>query len=129
MNLEIGKQYNVTVVKILAVGAVVELDDKSTELIHISNIADCYVSDVADFVSVGREYVATCEEGVKKPIQLSLKPLRLESQKKSISKKPTERKVRYTKPEKYNNLDEMLASANSQYAEKQQLEIKRNRRR
>lgn len=79
MQLEIGKTYEVTVVDTLPVGAVVEMEDGKTELVHISNIADCYVRNVADFVSIGQKYVATCEEGLKRPIQLTFKPLRLES--------------------------------------------------
>lgn len=79
MQLEIGKTYKVTVVKTLPVGAVVKMEDNTTELVHISNIADCYVSNVSDFVQVGKTYFATCEEGEKRPIQLTFKPLRLKS--------------------------------------------------
>lgn len=79
MKLEIGKTYEVTVVKTLPVGAVVKMEDNTTELVHISNIADCYVSNVSDFVKVGQTYTATCEAGVKKPVQLTFKPLRLKS--------------------------------------------------
>ena len=79
MKLEVGKTYDVSVDRILPIGAVVRMEDGSTELIHISNIADCYVSDVANFVSVGKHYEATCEEGKTRPVQLSLIPLGLSS--------------------------------------------------
>ena len=36
-------------------GAFVLLDDGSTGLVHISEIADCYVKDVADFLKVGQQ--------------------------------------------------------------------------
>lgn len=125
MNLQIGNTYDVTVVKILPVGAVVRLEDGSTELVHISNIADCYISDVADFVSVGNEYVATCEEGNNRPIQLSFKPLGLKSQRVD-----SDERSNYHKPATKNaNLDEMIDSANSSYAEKQTYEKKRSQRR
>lgn len=121
MNLEIGRNYEVTVIKILPVGAVVELEDSSTELVHISNIADCYIADVADFVSVGEKYVATCEEGTKKPIQLSFRPLDLKSH-----RKPVDRKRVYTQSK---DIDELITSVNSTYADKQRSQDKRNKRR
>lgn len=120
MNLEIGKQYNVTVVKILSVGAIVELEDKTTELIHISNIANAYIEDVSHFVSVGKEYVATCEEGVNRPIQLTLKPLDLKSQR--IVPKKNFRKVQPV------CLDTMIDNANASFEEKSARYNKRNRR-
>lgn len=118
MNLEIGKTYEVTVVKILPVGAVVQLEDETTELVHISNIANSYISDVADFVSVGQKYVATCEEGKNRPIQLSFIPLDLKSQRKVPPKQAPSR-----------NIDDMLASANSHYVEKERSQMKRSKRR
>ena len=124
MNLEVGKQYNVTVVKVLPIGAVVELEDKSTELVHISNIADCFVADVADFVTVGNNYVATCEEGPKKPLQLTFKPLGLKSSKTGQYVKTTQDKKHISK-----NIDEMIADSNSYYAEKQRCYDKRGNRR
>lgn len=112
MNLEVGKKYEVTVVNIVPVGAVVELEDHSTELVHISNIADCYVSDVANFVQVGVKYTATCEEGKSKPIQLSFIPLGL----KPIVSKPSRRHAA--------NLDAMLENASNSYNEKKRLKEK-----
>ena len=73
MTLQPGATYNVTVVKILPYGAVVEMEDKSTQLVHISNISDKFVRDVADFVSVGRQYKVDCIEGKVKPLELSMK--------------------------------------------------------
>lgn len=80
MELTVGSNYGVTVKRILdKVGIIVEMEDKSTELIHISNIAPCYVADINHFVSVGDEYVARCEEGKDRPVQLTLKHLQLAS--------------------------------------------------
>lgn len=126
MNLEVGKQYNVTVIKTLPIGAVVKLEDESTELVHISNIADCYVADVADFVTVGQEYVATCEEGTTRPIQLTFKPLCLKSAEAETVKKPTYNK-RSSSPAK--SIDEMIADANASYEERQSRYNKRSNRR
>lgn len=77
--MENGKTYQVKVVKILPIGAVVEYVDEpgTTELIHISNIADCFIKDVSDFVTIGDIYTATCEAGKVKPLQLTLIPLGL----------------------------------------------------
>ena len=39
-------------------GAFVSLEDGSTGLVHISEIADCYVKEVSDFLKVGQEIKA-----------------------------------------------------------------------
>ena len=74
-----GNCYNVKVVKLVRFGAVVELVDNpgQTELVHISNIADCYVQDIADYVQVGDVYKSTCQVGKSRPIELSFIPLGL----------------------------------------------------
>lgn len=126
MNLEVGKQYNVTVTQILPVGAVVELEDKTTELVHISNIANCYIANIADFVSIGNQYVATCESGTKKPLVLSFKSLNL----KSTNYKPKPpRSSKLNNQPKHKSIDDMIADANLQYAGKQTKYEKRNKRR
>ena len=77
MNLVAGNTYTVTVIRIESFGAVVELEDKTTSLIHISNIADRFVKSVGDYLSVGDTYEATAIEGKVKPIELTLAPLGL----------------------------------------------------
>lgn len=119
MNLEIGKDYNVTAVKLLPAGVLVELEDKTTQLVHISNVADCYVTDVADFVSVGKQYSARCEVGNTRPVQLTFKHLGLTSQRTPLRQKPK----RATKC-----LDTMINAANSSFEEKNRRYNKRNRR-
>lgn len=79
MELQIGKKYKVTVSKIIKVGAIVEMEDGSTELIHISNISNDYVANIEDFVTVGSAYEATCQAGKTKSIELTLRPLNLKS--------------------------------------------------
>lgn len=75
-----GEKYQVTVESILPIGVVVRMPDNSTELIHISQIASCFVDSVENFVSVGEVYEAEVVEGQgKKPIQLSLKHLGLKN--------------------------------------------------
>lgn len=120
MKLQVGQKYDVVVVKILDFGAVVEMEDKSTELIHISNIADEYIADVCEYVSVGEHYSAVCQSGKHKEFELSLKHLGLKSQKA----KPYKQSSRLTK----DNLDDMIESANRTYAEKEQTRAKHNRK-
>lgn len=53
MAVEIGSVYEGTVVKLLKYGAIVRLPDGTSGLVHISEIADTFVHDVADFVREG----------------------------------------------------------------------------
>lgn len=100
-----GEKYQVTVESILPIGAVVRMPDDRTELIHISQIASCFVDSVENFVSVGETYEAEVVEGQgKKPIQLSLKHLGLTN--KNYKDKPHKHgydkdnhsQTRYNKP-------------------------------
>lgn len=77
MELTLGVKYPVTVVELKDFGAIVELSDATTSLIHISKISDCYVRDVADFLSVGMELTAVGVEGKNRPVELSLTHLNL----------------------------------------------------
>ena len=117
MVLEAGKDYNVTVVNIVPVGAVVKMEDGTTELVHISNIAECYVADISNFVSIGDELVANCREGKKRPVELTFLPLHLESKVAPKSSKKFSR-----------NIDKLIDSANSSFAEKQSTADKRRKR-
>lgn len=73
MKLEVGKTYEVEVVKILSYGAIVKMSDNTTQLIHISNISDKFVRDVNDFVKLGSKIKVDCIEGKVKPEELSIK--------------------------------------------------------
>ena len=50
MSVEIGAVYEGTVVKILQYGAIVRLEDGTSGLVHISELADAYVHNVTDYV-------------------------------------------------------------------------------
>lgn len=83
MELELGKKYNVKVMKLLDFGIVVKLLDSQnnrTELIHVSQISDKFVKNIESFVSVGNEYEAEAVSGngKGKDVQLSLKHLHIE---------------------------------------------------
>lgn len=78
MKMTAGEKYQVTVESIIPIGAVVRMPNGSTELIHISQIAQCFVDNVENFVEVGQTLEAEVVENQgKKPIQLSLKHLGL----------------------------------------------------
>ena len=73
MKLTVGETYNVKIEKILSYGAIVKMEDDSTQLIHISNISDKFVKDVGDYVTVGDIIKADCIKGNVKPEELSIK--------------------------------------------------------
>ena len=79
MELKLGEVYKVTATKIVKSGVVVALEDGSTELVHLSNISNDYVSSIEDFVSVGDNLEAVCQVGKFKPVELSLKNMNLHS--------------------------------------------------
>lgn len=71
--LEIGKQYPVSVIKLLDKGIIVELlGTKYTGFIHISKLSQSFVHDVSDVVSVGMELTAECVDTGRGP-ELSLR--------------------------------------------------------
>lgn len=83
MELELGKKYNVKVIKLLDFGIVVKMLDVPeycTELIHVSQISDKFVKNIESFVSVRNEYEAEAVSGngKGKDVQLSLKHLHIE---------------------------------------------------
>ena len=55
MSLEIGAVYDGKVTGIMKFGAFVALPERQSGLVHISEIADCYVDDVGRFLQVGQE--------------------------------------------------------------------------
>ncbi|MFZ4454527.1 S1 domain-containing RNA-binding protein [Salibacterium aidingense] len=55
MSIEVGSKLQGKVTGITNFGAFVELPDGKTGLVHISEIADKYVEDINQFVSVGDE--------------------------------------------------------------------------
>lgn len=77
MNLAVGQSYKVKVVKFTQAGAIVELEDKSTQFIHISQISDKFVHSIGNFLTIGNTYDAVAIEGKARPVELSLRHLHL----------------------------------------------------
>lgn len=131
MELKIGNKYNVKVSKIIKVGIIVELDDGSTQLIHVSNISNKYVSNIEDFVTVGNTYEATCQEGKINATELTLRPLNLEAKRSNFNHKERNNVFNEHKDERKqhshdncsttqdnDDLDSMIASMNKDYEDK-----------
>ncbi|GAA0504147.1 S1 domain-containing RNA-binding protein [Salinibacillus aidingensis] len=55
MSVEVGSKLKGKVTGITNFGAFVELPDGSTGLVHISEVADKYVKDIHEFLTVGDE--------------------------------------------------------------------------
>lgn len=114
MVLEKDKYYLVKVVKLIKSGAIVELDDGSTELVHVSQIASKYVSDPSKFVEEGVFYSARCVEGKSKDdsgLCLSFKYLNM-GPKFTVDNKEPYKHVEKT------SLDDMIEKANRTYNDK-----------
>lgn len=74
MHAEIGKKVKGVVSGITGYGAFVKLENGSTGMIHISQVADVYVSDISQHLSVGQEVEPTVlSVDEKGRIALSLK--------------------------------------------------------
>ena len=77
MNLSEGQKYKAKVVRIIRKGAILQLEDNTTELVHLSNISNCFVSDVRQFLRPGDQVEALGIEGKARPVELSLRHLDL----------------------------------------------------
>lgn len=73
MKLVVGETYEAEVVKVLSYGAILKMQDNTTQLLHISNISDKFVRDINDFVKVGDFIKVDCIQGKVKPEELSIK--------------------------------------------------------
>lgn len=74
MNLEVGKIYDGKVTGITKFGAFVELDKNTTGMVHISEIANTFVSEIRDHLSEGQEVkVKVLSMGDDGKISLSIK--------------------------------------------------------
>lgn len=152
MELIIGNRYEVKVTAIVKSGAVMELEDGTTTLIHVSNIAEEFVRDASDYVAVGDTLVAIAQEGVVRPVELSLKNLKLPNKKKEAAERPRSKSVyggsvnpsrgfgdsrQYTsnssssnhKPRRDEELDKMIKKSNEDLKSKTYFNDKKARKR
>lgn len=110
--IEVGLSYPIEVIHITGKGIICKLvdDDPNTEVtafIHISKLANTFVNDINDFVSIGDKLTAL-GVATDNGNELSLQHLNL---------KPHKPEVTYEKP-KAKTIDEMIESANASYRDK-----------
>ena len=55
MSIAVGEIYEGVITGITKFGAFVKIDEKTTGLVHISEVADTYVKEISDFLQVGDE--------------------------------------------------------------------------
>lgn len=88
MQLEVGAVYEGKVTGITKFGAFVSLPEGKSGLVHISEIANKYVSDVSEYVSMGQS-VRVCVIGIKDgKINLSMKRVETPAEPKQSRSKP-----------------------------------------
>ena len=88
MQLEVGAVYEGKVTGITKFGAFVSLPEGKSGLVHISEIANKYVSDVSEYVSMGQS-VRVCVIGIKDgKINLSMKRVETPAEPKQSRRKP-----------------------------------------
>ena len=135
MDIIVGDRYHVKVVAVKERFVVVEFEDGSTSIIHISKIANCFVRDINDFIAVGDELIAEAVESDEKPFELSLKHLNLKPKHKLEKSEPKDY-FEYKQQDRLNHsfdrkkpdkLEQMISSSNEVYIDKER-SSSRNRR-
>ena len=133
MELAVGALLDGTVKSITAFGAFVTLPEGKTGLVHISEVANTYVSDIHQFLTVGQQVrvrVISAETGGR--ISLSIKQAQERPQRKERPARPaaTERPQR-TEPQTFEEkLKQFMADSDNKIAGVRQYERKtRSRRR
>ena len=89
MQLAIGDVLEGKVTGITKFGAFVKLDNNTTGLVHISEVADTYVKEISDFLNVGDTVtVKVVNIGDNGKIGLSIKQAKPEPQPKAAAPSP-----------------------------------------
>ena len=91
MSIEVGSKVKGKVTGITNFGAFVELEEKKTGLVHISEVADSYVKDINEYLTVGEEItvkVINVERDGK--IGLSIKKAKDKPERQKSSREQTE---------------------------------------
>ena len=135
MDIIVGDRYCVKVIAVKERFVVVEFEDHSTSIIHISKIANCFVKDINDFIAVGDELIAEAIKSDEKPFELSLKHLNLKP-KHRLEKSEPKDYFEYKQQDRLNHsfdrkksdkLEQMISSSNEVYIDKER-SSSRNRR-
>ncbi len=103
MTFAVGDVLEGVVTGITGFGAFVKLEDGTTGLVHISEVADTYVKEIGDFLKIGDAVkVKVLSVGDNKKIALSIK----QAQPKP---KPQPAESRSATPKKNNSFEDKLA--------------------
>ncbi len=103
MTFAVGDVLEGVVTGITGFGAFVKLEDGTTGLVHISEVADTYVTEIGDFLKIGDAVkVKVLSVGDNKKIALSIK----QAQPKP---KPQPAASRSATPKKNNSFEDKLA--------------------
>jgi S1 RNA binding domain protein len=89
MSLEIGQVVEAKVLRLMPFGALVELGDGASGLIHISEIAHEFIRDIGEYLTPG-DTVQAKIMGMKEPgkYRLSMKALTQPTQETSVPRRP-----------------------------------------
>tara|TARA_Y100001968_G_scaffold273013_1_gene265555 strand:+ start:3029 stop:3460 length:432 start_codon:yes stop_codon:yes gene_type:complete len=118
----IGKTVEGSITNITNFGAFVSIEGNEEGLVHISEIANEFISDISDFVSVGDKVkVKVLARNEKKKLELSIKKA------DGISEKAPTKKVEKkekTKPKNFGFEDKLTSFLKR--SEERQIDIRRN---
>jgi S1 RNA binding domain protein len=116
----VGKILKGTITNITNFGAFVNLGDNQEGLIHISEVADEFITDINDFIKSGEEVtVKVLAKNNKNKYELSLKKAKGESEVPSVSEVPRLKKQPGTKFE--DKITQFIKRS-----EERQIDIRRN---
>lgn len=73
MRFNIGEKYIGKVASIESYGAVLQFNDDSTQLLHISHISDSYVTSIYNFFNIGDLVEVYAIPGKVKPVELTIR--------------------------------------------------------
>jgi len=74
MSVEVGQYVRGTVIRLLSYGVLVRLEDTSTGLVHISEIDNNFVRDVAEYFQINDEVIVkVLAQGDRGRLELSVK--------------------------------------------------------
>jgi len=104
MRLYVGERYVGTVIRIESYGAVLQFNDESTQLLHISHVSDEFVSDLNDIMHVGDQCEVYAIPGKVKSVELTIRQSEIDKYESCDGKSfeellddypPNERDIRY----------------------------------
>tara|TARA_B100000427_G_scaffold59494_1_gene46778 strand:+ start:17 stop:448 length:432 start_codon:yes stop_codon:yes gene_type:complete len=118
----IGKTVEGTVTNITNFGAFVSIEGNEEGLVHISEIANEFITDIANFVAIGDKVkVKVLARNQKKKLELSIK--KAEGLSESVPVKKPEKKEK-NKPKNFDFEDKL--SSFLKRSEERQIDIRRN---